>query len=211
MSQQILTKLTQIGTNLATMTVLVSAPSVQAATLFYDLNFFDYSGEQVGSGSFSYDDTAPFEGTFIAPSYPFENVTISANEGWYKLLSFDAQVNGLNWDIGDSLGGKEALFWQPFNGEKPASVIRDRFGIPYKTQSQWFLGDPRSIPFFLVESNGWVQFESSSENIPTGIISGRWVATQRQTSTPVPEPSSIFSLMIFGAGSLIMASKTYKN
>lgn len=207
MSKQILTKLTQIGASLATMTVLTSTPSVQAATLFYDLNFFDDSGEQVGSGSFSYDDTAPFEGTFEHPFTQLEFVDIDTSEGWYKLQSFEAQINGINWDITDSVGGDDAVFWRPFETEKPASVIRDRFGLPYKRPGTWLFGDTRFLPSLLVESDSWIQL---AMNTPTGIIFGSWEATQRLT-TPVPEPSSIFSLIIFGTGSLIMASKTCKN
>ncbi len=207
MNPKILNQFRLIGASLATITVLTTALSVQAATLFYDLKFIDQSGVQVGTGSFSYDDTAPFEGTFVPP-FPIDNVTISASEGWYKLLNFDAQVNGLNWDITDSIGGEEAVFWRPFESEKPASVIRDRFGIPYKTPGRWLFGDIRFLPSLILDSNSWVQF---AFNTPTGIISGSWVATQRQTPAPVPEPTSILSLIVLGTGCLFMTCKNYKN
>lgn len=207
MSHKILNKLFQLGASLATITALTTAPSVQAATLFYDLKFIDQSGATVGTGFFSYDDTAPFEGTFFPP-FPIDNVTISASEGWYKILSFEAQVNGLNWDITDSTGGEEAIFWAPFKPEKQGSVIRDRFGIPTKRPGLWFFGNPRIYPLLLVEPNLWTQF---AFNTPTGIISGSWVATQRQTPASVPEPASILSLIVLGTGSLLMTNKNCKN
>lgn len=205
MSKSILNKLTQIGASLATITVLTSAPSVQAATLFYDLSFLDDSGEKVGSGSFSYDDTAPFEGIF---EHPYEPINVDASEGWYQLQSFEAQINGLNWNIGNSVGGEKAVFWRPFETEKLASVIRDRFGVPDKRPGIWLFGDTRFLPALLVDADSWVQF---ALNTPTGIIFGAWEATQRPT-TPVPEPTSILSLMIFGVGSLVITSKkSFKN
>ncbi|MBF2021734.1 MAG: hypothetical protein IGR93_16960, partial [Hydrococcus sp. C42_A2020_068] len=81
----------------------IAAQPTRAATVFWDLEFFDSpSGEQIGTGGFSYDDSEPFEGTIPSPvPYipEFPDITIRKSDNWYALESFSATIAGVTWNL----------------------------------------------------------------------------------------------------------------
>ncbi|MCU0533151.1 MAG: PEP-CTERM sorting domain-containing protein [Hydrococcus sp. Prado102] len=132
---------------------IISKPT-HAATVFWDLKFFDAAtGNSLGTGELSYDDSEPFEGTFPS-SFPDNfppnpDITIRTSDNWYALESFSATIplesgfettENATWNLSDgrwtlNFAGEEqeifstaALFaWQPPQTDTlPGSIGRPR-------------------------------------------------------------------------------------
>jgi hypothetical protein len=94
-----------IATIFSTLSAIAMASQpTQAATVFWDLQFLDNAGEQIGTGEFSYDDSAPFEGFF--PNFetpddedPGDGVFISESDNWYGIQNLTANIGGVTWSV----------------------------------------------------------------------------------------------------------------
>lgn len=198
--------------------ILISAVApVTAATITFDLEFFEDSGTQVGDGEFSYDDEAStcFELSFAGdcsrePSEDpndFNDVFFVEN----ALTDFSATINGEDWS------GAYGHWWSDDeSGQLPGEQSASRYGISIN-DSRWFFGDS-----FFGEGDMIMDFTQSSDTygegnwlqnvVPSGggepfAGSGTWqatrVGTESEPSVPapspseaVPEPSTIFSALI---------------
>jgi hypothetical protein len=202
----------------------ISMPT-QAATVVWDLKFFDeLTGDSIGTGEFSYDDSEPFEGTFPnpIPNQPeFPDITIRKSDNWYALESFSATIENAtwNWNLSDgfftvNIGSQEqrgfsyaALFaWQPpqtdtFPGSGGGTRSVDAYVryIPgfFKTEN-WSFGDFLFDLFLGLRGTSSFTLDTPEYEPP---LEGTWTATKRVNNggtggETIPEPSLVFGLAI---------------
>lgn len=208
--------------------ILISTVPVTAATITFDLDFFDDSGTQVGDGQFSYDDEETLSCYQITNSFECDlqstdilidefgeipEPTVISN----ALTDFSANIDGIDWDYGDAY-----LTWwgDDSTGQQPGQISVSRNGS-FAESNYWFFGDG-----FTGTEQFAMNFDSSSDTFGEGdwfqsIVpsvsglpsenSGPWQATRVGTapepsvpapfSEAVPEPSTVFGAliaMIFG-------------
>ena len=215
-----ISKLSQYLT-LTGLGILISTVPVTAATITFDLDFFDDGGTEVGDGQFSYDDEtatcvelSPVGDCFQEPSEDpndFNDVFFVEN----ALTNFSATINGEDWDLG------YITWWgDDESGQLPGYQATSRYGI-FINENRWFFGDGYFGERQL--SIGITQFSDTSgegswnqDVVPPGggnpfAGAGTWEATRVGTtpepsipapsSEAVPEPSTVFGAlvaMIFG-------------
>ncbi len=197
----ILRKFALVATGVALSFTVMEAKPVQAATIAWDLEFFDDAGAQVGSGQFSYNtDTNTFVQT-IPTSSP-QGFTVQN-----ALESFSANIQAQNWGFEEP-----GITWWAQSSRPPGQQRNSRYGISIVDNS-WFFGDgflgTRQLLLDNMESvsaqvwrGNWSQEVLQPGGGPPAQGEGAWTATQRNAEA-VPEPSSILgSLAIgtFGAG-----------
>ena len=205
--------------------ILASAIPVSAATITFDLDFFDDSGTEVGDGEFSYDDEAltciEFSEAGDCSREPSEDPDDYNyyNDVFYvenALTDFSATINGEDWS--EAYG----YWWSDDEtGQLPGEQSASRYGISINDNS-WFFGDgsfgERQLSIDITQSSdtsgegNWLQ-----NVVPPGggnpfAGSGTWQATRVGTglepsvpapspSEAVPESSTIFAAlvaMVFG-------------
>ncbi|MEA5510779.1 PEP-CTERM sorting domain-containing protein [Crocosphaera sp. UHCC 0190] len=193
----------QISLTMATFALSVGILNVNpsyAAKIEYDLKFFDDSGNQLGSGGFSYDSNT----TFCAPANDpsscayleyipietlIENGEATASEG--KLISFDAKIQGHEWVY--DLGEKADIWWDTeFN--IPRQISHNKVsGLYGYLENFWSFGDrygyEDGIVLYIWSDGSWRQSLNFYPDPPQD--GGTWTATKK----PVPEP-----LTFLGAG-----------
>jgi hypothetical protein len=178
---------------------------VKAATVFWDLAFFS-EGTQVGSGEFSYDDSALVEKTFIGGGGLSNAIAINASDNWYRLESLSAKVGDLSWTLADS--PLDTPSWSPPETEAfpsgdsgPRGVIYDRLGRPSAIPI-WIFGNVRNVPNMTMFSPTGAATEADFTQFdPEGgsPLSGTWTATQRGGgggSKTIPEDSTMLGALI---------------
>lgn len=202
--------------------ILASAIPVSAATITFDLDFFDDSGTQVGDGEFSYDDEAStcFEFSIAGDCSrePLEDPN-DYNDVFFvenALTDFSATINGEDWS------GAYGHWWgDDESGQLPGEQSISRYGI-FINDNRWFFGDgdfgERQFVMDFTQSSDtygegdWLQEVVSSGGGDPFAGSGTWQATrvgiESEPSVPapspseaVPEPSTIFGAlvaMVFG-------------
>lgn len=163
---------------------------VSAASISYDLKFFDISGSQVGSGGFSYN---PGTSTCI------QDIPVgdSCNEmnGFLvdtELTAFSASILGTVWELTDSAGQH---WWDEATSTVEGTLIHR---TEIFLQDQWFFGDQFFAEDLLsmrgTSGGSWIQVLDT-----TNFLDGTWTAELRDTTSPgghvIPEP-----LTILGAG-----------
>ncbi|MGC1197083.1 MAG: hypothetical protein WA882_09320 [Geitlerinemataceae cyanobacterium] len=180
--------------------------SVDAATTFWDLEFFDEGENTIGTGWFGYDDSSPLEQDFYPdgddPSSGEPPLfSIDASDNWFLVDRFFAEIQGVTWQF-DSPDGY--LSWIPPQSDTYpttagngglANVAFSRFGEPSIGQD-WLLGDAIDLPFLtLWTSGGTTSFlQATSE----GAAFGSWTAMRRSdgNSKDVPEGSTTLAGLI---------------
>lgn len=208
MNTILLKKITATCAGVVLSLTAIEIKPVQAASIFWDLEFFNDSGEQVGTGEFSYDPEATANVTAGRPP-----VTISVSG---IVDSFSANVAGLEWGKEDFLS--RTFWWVPNSAEATrGQSIRSRFGT--FIVNFWELKEndaAQESPFstliisggsteFLAEGT-WEQTQSIPQQNSSGnIISfdfletqGAWTAVQRNAKS-IPEGSLVFALLGIGA------------
>ncbi|EKQ70470.1 hypothetical protein OsccyDRAFT_0759 [Leptolyngbyaceae cyanobacterium JSC-12] len=202
-------------------------PSAEAATLTWDLTFFDTTGNLVGTGEFSYDtekvvvvrSPRPYSDAYVAGiDEPLRPDYIPPIPGLWQvdrypnpLVSFIARLPGRDWSFSDLF----LAWWDP-----NATGIVNSFGCSRAgcgLLGQWFAGSAGGfIPGQFVMFDGRPQSDHSVigsfisaviPTSPTSFTSGSWVAMQR--SEAIPEPSTILGAIAFGTGWMI--TKLRKN
>ena len=197
----VLCKFALVATSVALSFTVVEVKQVQAATISWDLEFFDNAGAQLGNGQFSYNtDTTTFVQTIPISSPMGFNVQNA-------LESFSANIQAQSW-------GFEApgVTWWVQSSRPPGQQRNTRYGI-FIADNSWFFGDVVYGTRQLLLDN----MKSVSDQVWTGdwfqqIVQsgggapfqgdGAWTATQRNTEV-VPEPSSVLSslaISTFGIG-----------
>lgn len=201
------------------LSILASAIiPVSAATITFDLDFFDDSGTEVGNGEFSYDDEETLTCLQITDSFEcgiepteeeidiYGEPTVISN----ALTDFSANIDGIDWNYGDAY-----LTWwsDDSTGQPPGQISVSRNGS-FPEDNYWFFGDG----FFGIEQF-YMDFDRSSDTFGEGnwgqsIVepvselpfadSGIWQATRvgtgSESSVPAPSPSEAVpeSSTIFG-------------
>ncbi|NMG07639.1 hypothetical protein [Brasilonema sp. UFV-L1] len=192
---------------------------VQAASVFWDLNFFNDSGEQIGNGEFSYDPEKTAIVTFntFTPTTGTGTTTISVTG---IVDSFSVNVAGLEWGTKDFRN--RTFWWVPNNSESTkGQSVRVRSVIPVSIVNSWQLieNDVTVGPFgpytrfsmsggsteFLGEGT-WEQTEVVARTDSSGNFMGYnfletkgvWTGVQRNAKS-IPEASSVFALLGLGA------------
>jgi hypothetical protein len=183
----------------------LGSQSVNAATTFWDLEFFDEGENVIGSGWFGYDDSNPLEKEFYPdgddPSSGEPPLfSIDSTDNWFLVDRFFAEIQGVTWQFDSPQG---YLSWIPPQGDTYptnsgdgglANVAFSRFGEP-SIQQDWLLGDAINLPFLtLWTSGGTTSFlQATSE----GAAFGSWTATHRSDpSKEVPEGSTTLAGLI---------------
>lgn len=208
---------------LAGLSLLIGAIPVTAATVTFDLDFFDDSGAEVGDGQFSYDDEETLTCLQITNSFDcfpessFEELSVQEISDLYMapvtilnnvLTDFSANIYGIDWNE------SYETWWSDDETEQlPGQISVSRSGS-FASFNSWFFGDP-----FLGTEQFLMNFDSSSDTFGEGTwfqslvepvfpnpdspfeTGGTWQAT-RVTSSPasasetVPEPSTIVGTLM---------------
>ncbi|PSF38339.1 hypothetical protein C7H19_04925 [Aphanothece hegewaldii CCALA 016] len=172
----------------------VSTPNLaQAAIVNMNLSFINSSKEQIGKGSFSYDDEAPIE----AINGEHNDIQIGIVKKWFYIKSFEATVKNMSWGL-PSLG-----IWDSEN-KQTFSISYNTYGDP-NIINQWIMGDHKfgSSPALIM---GQQSFTVLTSKEPLG---GKWVASLVDNDTPdvpsdgVPEPPTILG-SLFAIGILTL-------
>lgn len=200
--QKIYQKITAIAFSAVVGIGTITAPA-QAATLTWNLNFFDDAGNPAGKGEFSYDDESL---TFV------QTIPIAAPVGFEvnnALTSFSATVLGKEWSLSDRPG---VTWWQPTGPTSLKQQEISRYGI--FINNNWFFGGASTIRQFLLydsrpSSAGWdgSWVQAIPDFIPS-FGSGSWTASP--SSAAVPEPSTVLGTTLIGVGVWLRKRKNYK-
>ena len=153
------------------ISVLLSAIApASAATINFELSFFDDSNRRVGSGTFSYDDESstciePDGGSnFCNPSNVFEDVTVTnILDNFEADISVSVPGNSINTEWQDEYA---PYWWNDEEiGQNPGGTRRGRFGDSF-TDNSWFFGDP----FYLTIGGEalFMDFDRSSNTFGSG-------------------------------------------
>jgi len=216
--------------NLSTVISLISVTlqPAEAATLTWDLTFFDTTGSLVGTGEFSYDteqvvvvrSPQPYSDAYVAgKDEPLRPDYIPPIPGLWQvnrypnpLVNFVARLPGRDWSFSD-------LFLAWWNPDAPGIV--NSFGCSRAgcgLFGQWFAGSTGGFaPGQFVMFGGRSQPDDSVIGSfissvfppppPPSPIGGSWVAVQR--SEAIPEPTTVLGAIAFGTGCVI--AKLRKN
>lgn len=193
--------------------ILISTVPVTAATITFDLDFFDDSGTEIGDGQFSYDDEDTLTCVQITDSFDcfsesfFGDLSIQEISDLYMspvttisntLTDFSASINGIDWDDGDA----NLTWWgDDSTGQLPGQISASHSGS-FAGDNSWFFGDG-----FRGTEQFAMNFDSSSDTsgegnwlqnvVPSGggnpfAGAGTWQATRVRTAPEpsVPAPSS---------------------
>ncbi|WP_413166357.1 hypothetical protein ACL6C3_06545 [Capilliphycus salinus ALCB114379] len=194
--------------SIASVTAIAIQPAQAANIKEWKIDFFDNAGELVGEGGFSYNlDTESYVPYYFCEPFCDEYSGFYVETG---LNSFNADLPGYNWSLGDSAG----YYWWDEETKSPNNASISRYGI-YFSDDSWFFGDPYFAEYFLrmdgtQGSGSWshalsYDFLNEDNEGEEGYLggfykfynSGTWVAT------PIPEPATVFGLIaVFGFGVL---------
>ncbi len=182
---------------------ILNSNHVFAATIGYDLKFFNNSGNEVGLGEFTYDpDTS-----ICIPEIPidefceFGGLSIAT-----ELTNFSVNILGTQWKLNDRAG---QLWW-----DEQLSTVKGAFarGGNISISNQWLFGDQVFAGTFLDmdgiegQSGGIWRQDLNFNNF----VEGTWIAELKDTTSPgghvVPEP-----LTLLGAGFAIGFGAFFKS
>ncbi|MGB3536057.1 MAG: PEP-CTERM sorting domain-containing protein [Microcoleaceae cyanobacterium] len=191
----------------ASLVSILALTSPGNAAVFYDLEFFDESGELAGTGEFSHEEE-PFEDTIelciVEPICGSNLLEIEAEDNFFLLESFFSTVRGIS--SLSSRAENDNLFWRPFDDELVAGFdFCQSAGCIANTGSFFFIGAWafrfRGVADVVMTANEWRVSGGSTPVdgdgnpvFPDG--SGTWTATRR---TSIPEPASTLGLMAVSA------------
>jgi hypothetical protein len=218
-------KLAAICTMGITLNVSLATQPALASTLFWDLNFFNDNGVEVGTGEFTSEPDktalastfAPYlQPNFVERSFEVENYLTSFS---VKILRNERKIETFSdktrtW-IDPSIGTRQIVS-APFNSLP--RIIKDdwRFGErglistygPY-TEGLFMEGKQQNSNNILAGS--WLELRylpfSRKFGFPPIKNTGSWRATVRNPQT-VPESSTVLGLATFGLGCLLLLKRT---
>lgn len=197
--------------------IMAVKPS-QAAQVIWDLEFLNDSGEQIGTGSFSYNNSTPFSGTFEnIYGLSGDKITVKPEDKWYRLESFTATIevdyygemfaSSFSPDL--SSYGLDKFFWREY----------ENFGSPVQVSyDYYFTGDPDMFYSWVFDRSNRYEldfpnmFFSAHNGTLTGYFLyaadygvetyGTWQAHRKKVTEQVPEGSTILGSItgILGLG-----------
>jgi len=196
-----------------------SVKSAEAASV--NLTFFE-SGTSVGVGSFTYDESTPYEGIFFPPSGGSgEPVEIKGSDNLFVVQDLAINLLGVSWGLSDVSRDLRAfilspLLWAPSEQHK-FRAVRGSAPPPIgsgaaRLSREWAFGtlqqNPNTRPTPLLEINGvtnsltgWRQdnFQGGMFGPRGGIVIAEEVGPGGDNSQSVPEPGTA-GLALVAAG-----------
>ena len=192
-----------------------SVKSAEAASM--KLTFFeDADSPAVGVGSFSYDESTPYEGIF-GSSFLGTPLEIKASDNLFEVKNLVINLLGLSWNssqatFGDRGNKLSPLLWAPFD-QNPLKVVGENapFGSsqPY-LWANWAFGDIRTTPNLIIFGNSdgpgsrmeWLQGSQSDGSLGfnEGYVIAEEVGPGGGNPEPVPEPATTAGLALAAAG-----------
>ena len=212
--KNLLQKLTVVTSSLIiSWGVLPAKPSL-ANLVFWDLEFFDPSGDLTGSGEFGYDPTTE---TFVQTSpfndaFPREGFNVQSA---LEALSISLEIEDIDVSFGEfDFPGR--TWWFDSNNLPGQQQRFSRSIDPIIVENSWFFGDNifRQVQFNMsgiqlisetLTVGNW-DFISFANIELTGqplVGNGQWTATLRS----IPEPTTTFGLLAFGTVGVTSALK----
>jgi hypothetical protein len=188
--------------------------SAEAASV--KLTFFEGGTTPVGVGSFSYDESTPYEAIFLPPSGGSGGaVEINASDNLFVVNNLAINLLGVSWDLSDVSRDSRAftlspLLWAPSDQNK-LRAVRGSGPVPISSgalslSGAWAFGtaslNPNTRPTPLLEiigntsgpgsSMGWRQdnFYNGSFGPRGGIVIAEEVEPGDGNSESVPEPGT---------------------
>jgi len=193
-----------------------SVKSAEAASV--KLTFFQEGVDTaVGVGSFSYDESTPYEAIFpsLTGRAPLE---IKASNKWFLVQDVAINLLGLSWNLSQpntEVGVFSRLLWLPFNGRQfitanTARLFRSGVLEP-SVLPQWIFGDVQRLPSLRIVTNiegpgsrmNWEQvgsFQSNENFFNRGYLIAEEVGPGGENPEPVPEPATTAGLALAAAG-----------
>ena len=193
-----------------------SVKSAEAASV--KLTFFEEADSPaVGVGSFSYDESTPYEAIF-GTSILGTRLEIKASDKLFEVKNLALNLLGLSWNssqatVAGSANKLSPLLWAPFD-QNPLKVVGENapFGSsqPYLWQN-WAFGDIRTTPGLIIFGNSdgpgstignWLQSSQSdgSFGFNEGYVIAEEVGPGGGNPEPVPEPATTAGLALAAAG-----------
>ena len=190
----------------------IAVKSAEAASV--KLTFF--KGEDtpaVGVGSFSYDESTPYEAIFES-SFFGTSLEIKASDKFFVVQDFAVNLLGQSWNLSQATVGGRAplspLLWTPFERNPLVVGEYDFLGSPEPyLWGNWEFGEVPTTPSLIIfgYSDGpgsrmnWRQNGSRSDgSFGEGYVIAEEVGPGGENPEPVPEPATTAGLALAAAG-----------
>ena len=190
--------------------------SAEAASV--KLTFFQDTDTPVAVGSFSYDESTPYEAIFPSPTPGGSPLVINATDKWFEVKDFAVNLLGLSWNSSDATVGDRGsmlspFLWAPFAGNQLKVVTASFFPFGSeepKLWGNWSFGNIRTPPNLTIFGNSegpgsrmsWLQngFQSNGRYLNSGYVIAEEVEPCSENSEAVPEPGTMAGLTLAAAG-----------
>lgn len=189
--------------------------SAEAASV--KLTFFEYTDTPVAVGSFSYDESTPYEAIFPS-SFFGTGLEIKASDKWFVVQDFAVNLLGLSWNLSQATVGDRGtmlspFLWAPFDRNQ-LKVVTASFP-PFGSREpnlwgNWAFGNIRRPPNLVIFGNSdgpgsrmsWLQngFQSNGSYLNSGYVIAEEVKPGGENSEAVPEPGTMAGLTLAAAG-----------
>jgi len=189
----------------------IAVKSAEAASV--KLTFFkDADTPAVGVGSFSYDESTPYEAIFES-SFFGTSIEINASDNFFVVQDFAVNLLGLSWNLSQATVGGRAplspLLWKP--DRNPLVVGEyDFLGSPEPyLWGNWEFGALPTTPSLIIfgyrdgpgSRMNWRQNGSRSDgSFGEGYVIAEEVGRGGENPEPVPEPATTAGLALAAAG-----------
>lgn len=108
--------------------------SAEAASV--KLTFFQDTDTPVAVGSFSYDESTPYEAIFPSRSVGRPPLEIKASDKWFVVQDFAVSIFGVSWNLSQATVGDRGkmlspFLWAPFDRNQ-LQVVMASFFFPFR-------------------------------------------------------------------------------
>ncbi|MBW4669739.1 MAG: hypothetical protein KME60_20570 [Cyanomargarita calcarea GSE-NOS-MK-12-04C] len=189
----------------------------QAATLFWDLNFFDSTGTLVGNGEFTSEPDKTVVGTTLrlGSNFPYYPLIEENFEIQNYLTNFSANIVGRKWLDSSTQPPNQVTWLDSYEGTKELRSSGLRYDPNVSIANNWEIGgkggdspfNPIRQALFLegkgLEENqvwggSWLErIVEEDRGIRVIETTGTWRATVRNLQS-VPEPDTVLGIATFG-------------
>ena len=190
--------------------------SAEAASV--KLTFFQDTDTPVAVGSFSYDESTPYEAIFPSRSVGTPPLEIKASDKWFVVQDFAVNLLGLSWNLSQATVGDRGtrlspFLWAPFDRSQ-LQVVTASFS-PFSSEEpnlwgNWAFGNIQTPPNLVIFGNSdgpgsrmsWLQngFQSNGSYLNSGYVIAEEVKPGSENSEAVPEPGTMAGLTLAAAG-----------